>query len=100
VARSVERLAEAVGERLELGRVQSDLAGFDRSLHFARELARLAVLIWVEHGREGRDHAVALVELNVDRRQLTLVVEVRIVGNTDPDGHGAPVRKRRMLDHR
>ena len=49
--------SEAVGERLELGRVQADLARLDRGLHFARELAGFAVLVRVEHGRERCDHA-------------------------------------------
>ena len=62
-------LAETVGERLELGRVQSDLAGLERGLHLARELECFARLVRVEHRRDAREYRVPFVQLDVDGRQ-------------------------------
>src|SRR3954452_5956503 len=93
-------LAEPVGERLELVRVQPDLAGLERSLDLTCEGERLGGLIMVEHGAERGDHRVPLVQLDVDGVEAALVVDVRIVGHAHPDRHRAAAGQRRMLDHR
>ena len=78
--------------------MQPDLAGLDRRLDLAGELQRLGRLLGVEHRREARDDGGALAQLDVDVRQLPLVVDVRIVGNADPDRDRAAARERGVLD--
>ena len=94
------RLAQLVGERFELVRVQADFARLERGLHFTRERQRLSRLTRVEDRRHRSDHRAPFVQLQVDRPERRLVVDVGIVGDPDPDHDAATLRQRGVLGHR